>query len=272
MPDDTATAAGAAETAALVNELWLDYKSDGTSEARERLILHYSPLVKFVAGRVAAGLPQNIEQSDLVSYGIFGLIDAIDKFDLERGFKFETYAISRIKGAIIDELRSIDWVPRSIRAKARAIERAYSKLENELRRSPDDKEIAAELEMTEEELAQNLSQISFVGLVALDELLAAGSNNERGGSATVGDIIADRAFDPVEAFEVDEMKTLLADAINRMPDRERLVLTLYYYEGLTLSEIGKVLGVTESRVCQIHTKSILQLRSRLVEPASERVT
>jgi RNA polymerase sigma factor for flagellar operon FliA len=274
VPDDTATAteAGKAETAALVNELWLDYKRDGTLEARERLILHYSPLVKFVAGRVAAGLPQNIEQSDLVSYGIFGLIDAIDKFDLERGFKFETYAISRIKGAIIDELRSIDWVPRSIRAKARAIERAYSKLENELRRSPDDKEIAAELEMTEEELAQNLSQISFVGLVALDELLAAGNSNDRGGSATVGDTIADRAFDPVEAFEVDEMKTLLADAINRMPDRERLVLTLYYYEGLTLSEIGKVLGVTESRVCQIHTKSILQLRSRLVEPAGERVT
>ena len=248
MPDDTAVDTSAAETAALVNELWLDYKRDGTLEARDRLILHYSPLVKFVAGRVAAGLPQNIEQSDLVSYGIFGLIDAIDKFDLARGFKFETYAILRIKGAIIDELRSIDWVPRSIRAKARAIERAYSKLENELRRSPDDKEVAAELELTEEELAQNLSQISFVGLVALDELLTAGSNNDRGGSATIGDTIVDRAFDPVEAFEVDEMKTLLADAINRMPDRERLVLTLYYYEGLTLSEIGKVLGVTESRV------------------------
>ncbi len=119
-----------------IDELWTDYKSNGTAHARERLILHYSPLVKFVAGRVAAGLPQNIEQSDLVSYGIFGLIDAIDKFDPGRGFKFETYAISRIKGAIIDELRSIDWVPRSVRAKARAIERAYSKLENELRRTP----------------------------------------------------------------------------------------------------------------------------------------
>jgi RNA polymerase sigma factor for flagellar operon FliA len=248
--------------------LWTDYKSNNTSEARERLILHYSPLVKFVAGRVAAGLPQSIEQSDLVSYGIFGLIDAIDKFDPGRGFKFETYAISRIKGAIIDELRSIDWVPRSVRARARAIERAYSKLENELRRSPEDEEVAAELEMTKDELANALSQISLTGLVALDELLQA-SSSERGGNATVSDTIADGTHDPVAAYEVDEMKTLLADAINRMPDRERLVLTLYYYEGLTLAEIGTILGVTESRVCQIHTKSILQLRGRMTDPDRE---
>jgi RNA polymerase sigma factor for flagellar operon FliA len=254
-------------TAALVAELWGDYKEHGTHLARERLILHYSPLVKFVAGRVASGLPQNIEQSDLVSYGIFGLIDAIDKFDPARGFKFETYAISRIKGAIIDELRSIDWVPRSVRAKARAVERAYSKLENELRRSPEDKEVAAELEMSEDELNHLLSQVSFTGLVALDELLGRQQANDGGGSATVGDTIADRAHDPVEMFEVDEMKHLLADAINRMPDRERFVLTLYYYEAFTLAEIGGLLGVTESRVCQIHTKAILQLRSRLAEPA-----
>ncbi len=260
--------AAAEEAAAAVAELWRDYKDGNTKEARERLILHYSPLVKFVAGRVAAGLPQNIEQADLVSYGIFGLIDAIDKFDPARGFKFETYAISRIKGAIIDELRSIDWVPRSVRSKARSIERAYSKLENELRRTPDDTEVASELGMSEGELAQTLSQISFVGLVALDELLSVGG--DRTGSATVGDTVSDRAHDPVAAFEVDEMKHVLADAINRMPDRERLVLTLYYYEGLTLSEIGDVLGVTESRVCQIHTKAILQLRSRLIEPERER--
>jgi RNA polymerase sigma factor for flagellar operon FliA len=251
-----------------INELWTEYKSGAAPSVRERLILHYSPLVKFVAGRVAAGLPQNIEQTDLVSYGIFGLIDAIDKFDPGRGFKFETYAISRIKGAIIDELRSIDWVPRSVRAKARAIERAFSKLENELRRSPEDSEVAAELDMSEAELAHTLSQISFTGLVALDELLAA-SSSDRSGSATIGDTIADRQHDPVEAFETDEMKHLLADAINRMPDRERLVLTLYYYEGLTLAEIGAILGVTESRVCQIHTKAILQLRGRLTEPDRE---
>ena len=250
----------------VVAELWREYKAEGTKDARERLILHYSPLVKFVAGRVAAGLPQSIDQADLVSYGIFGLIDAIDKFDLKRGFKFETYAISRIKGSIIDELRAIDWVPRSVRAKARAIERAYSKLENEQKRTPGDREVAAEMGISDDELAQVLSQISFVGLVALDELLAVGSGGERAGMTTVGDMVADRGHDPVEAFEVDEMKHLLADAINRMPDRERLVLTLYYYEGLTLSEIGEVLGVTESRICQIHTKAILQLRARLGEP------
>jgi RNA polymerase sigma factor for flagellar operon FliA len=264
VPDDATTVSDATDAAEVVAALWREYKSDGTPDARERLIIHYSPLVKFVAGRVAAGLPQNIEQADLVSYGIFGLIDAIDKFEPARGFKFETYAISRIKGAIIDELRSIDWVPRSVRSKARSIERAYSKLENELKRTPGDSEVAQELGLSEPELAQNLSQISFVGLVALDELLA---SSEKGTSGTtLGETIADRANDPVAAFEVDEMKHVLADAINRMPDRERLVLTLYYYEGLTLAEIGDVLGVTESRVCQIHTKAILQLRSRFVEP------
>ena len=263
MPDDVSTVSAKADAAEVVAALWHDYKEGGTADARERLILHYSPLVKFVAGRVAAGLPQNIEQADLVSYGIFGLIDAIDKFDPGRGFKFETYAISRIKGAIIDELRSIDWVPRSVRSKARSIERAYSKLENELLRTPEESEVASELGVTEGELAQTLSQISFVGLVALDELLSA---SDRGGNTTVGDTVADKVNDPVAAFEVDEMKHVLADAINRMPDRERLVLTLYYYEGLTLAEIGEVLGVTESRVCQIHTKAILQLRSRMTEP------
>ena len=177
MPDDANAA---------IAELWSEYKANDTRDARERLIIHYAPLVKFVAGRVAAGLPQSIEQSDLVSYGIFGLIDAIDKFDPGRGFKFETYAISRIKGAIIDELRSIDWVPRSVRAKARSIERAISKLENELKRSPEDAEVAAELDMSEGELAGVLSQISFTGLVALDDLLAA-SGSDRSTVTTVAD-------------------------------------------------------------------------------------
>jgi RNA polymerase sigma factor FliA len=151
----------------------------------------------------------------------------------------------------------------------RAIERAYSKLENELRRTPDDSELAHELGMTEGELARALSEISFVGLVALDEILAAGG--ERPGQAMAGDPSTDRLHDPVEAFEVDEMKELLTDAVDRVPEREQLVLTLYYYEGLTLSEIGDVLGVTESRACQIHTKAILQLRARLGEPEEGRV-
>jgi RNA polymerase sigma factor for flagellar operon FliA len=248
-----------------VEGLWASYKDAGLRETRDQLILHYSPLVKYVAGRVAVGLPQNVEQSDLVSYGIFGLIDAIDKFDPARGFKFETYAIARIKGAILDELRSIDWVPRSVRAKARAIEKAYGKLESQLHRTPTDKELGVELEMSDDQLQTTLNQISFIGLVALDEMLAGG---DRGDSMTLGDTVADSGEGPVGAYEVEEMRHILADAINRMPEREKVVLTLYYYEGLTLAEIGSVLGVTESRVCQIHTKAVLQLRSRMA--ASER--
>lgn len=254
-----------AEASADVERLWAAYKGDATRDVRDQLILHYSPLVKYVAGRVAVGLPQNVEQADLVSYGIFGLIDAIEKFDPGRGFKFETYAIARIKGAILDELRSIDWVPRSVRAKARAIEKAYAKLEGELHRTPSDAELAVELDMSDNQLQTTLGQISFIGLAALDEMLSSG---ERGDSMTLGDTVADSDPGPVAAFEVEEMRQILAEAINRMPEREKIVLTLYYYEALTLAEIGQVLGVTESRVCQIHTKAVLQLRSRLA--ASER--
>ena len=245
-----------------IEKLWSDYKQRATREVRDQLIVHYSPLVKYVAGRVAVGLPQNVEQSDLVSYGIFGLIDAIDKFDPARGFKFETYAIARIKGAILDELRSIDWVPRSVRAKARALEKAYAKLEAQHHRTPSDEELARELDITDEQLQTTLSQISFVGLVALDEMLSVGG--ERGESISLGDTIADSGEGPVAAYEVEEMRHILAEAINRMGEREKIVLTLYYYEGLTLAEIGQVLGVTESRVCQIHTKAVLQLRSRIL--------
>src|SRR3954451_121791 len=248
-----------------IQQLWADYKASGSRDARDRLIVHYSPLVKYVAGRVSVGLPQNIEQADLVSYGIFGLIDAIEKFDPDRNIKFETYAIARIKGAIIDELRSIDWVPRSVRAKSRSVEKAYAKLEAALLRTPTDAEVAAEMGISETELHTIFNQISFVGLVALDEMLS-GSGGERGESTTLGETIPDKREGPVAAFEVDEMKQILATAINRLGDREKIVLTLYYYEGLTLAEIGDVLGVPESRVCQIHTKAVLQLRSRMIEP------
>jgi RNA polymerase sigma factor FliA len=250
-----------------IDRLWTQYKESSDREMRDQLIVHYSPLVKYVAGRVAVGLPQNVEQSDLVSYGIFGLIDAIEKFDLARGYKFETYAIARIKGAILDELRSIDWVPRSVRAKARSLEKAYAKLESELHRTPTDDELATELDINDEQLQTMLSQISFVGLVALDEMLSVGG--DRGESLTLGDTIADGGEGPVQAYEVEEMRHILAEAINRMPEREKIVLTLYYYEGLTLAEIGQVLGVTESRVCQIHTKAVLQLRSKILAQERE---
>ena len=246
----------------ILDQLWADFKESGDRYLRDRLIVHYAPLVKYVAGRVSAGLPHSIEQADLVSYGIFGLIDAIDKFDVSRNVKFETYAITRIKGAIIDELRSIDWIPRTVRAKARSVEMAYAKLASELLRTPNDAEVAVELGLSEADLQQVFNEISFVGLVALDEVLSSG-HGERSEATTLGETIPDLGEGPVAAFEVEEMRRLLASAIGRLGDRERAVLGLYYYEGLTLAQIGDIFGVTESRVCQIHTKAVLQLRARM---------
>jgi RNA polymerase sigma factor FliA len=241
-------------------ELWAIYKETASPVSRDRLILHYSALVRYVASRVSVGLPQNVEQSDLVSYGIFGLIDAIDKFEMDRGIKFETYAIRRIRGAIIDELRSIDWVPRSVRAKARAVETAFGSLEADLGRAPTDAEMAKALEMSESDLQGIFAQVSFVGVVALDDVYNRG---ERGETTTLADTIADKNEGPSSLYESEELRQALASAINRMPEREKIVLTLYYYEGLTLADIGEVLGVTESRVCQIHTRAVLQLRGKL---------
>jgi RNA polymerase sigma factor for flagellar operon FliA len=249
---------------AAMAELWREFKGSGDQRLRERLILHYSPLVKYVAGRVGVGLPPNIEQADLVSYGIFGLIDAIEKFDISRAIKFETYAISRIKGAIIDELRAIDWIPRSVRYKAREVEKAYAALESKLHRTPNEAEVAEQLGISLDDLHTIFSQVSFVNVIALDELLSVGG--ERGDKTSLVDTLEDtKAEDPVQAFETEETKYLLAKAINTLPEREKIVVTLYYYEGLTLAEIGQVLGVTESRICQMHTKAVLQLRGKLAD-------
>jgi RNA polymerase sigma factor for flagellar operon FliA len=256
------------DDASETERLWADYKRTRDQDLRDKLIIQYSPLVKYVAGRVGVGLPRNVEQSDLVSFGVFGLIDAIEKFDPARGYKFETYAIARIKGAILDELRSIDWVPRSVRSKARTLERAMGKLEAEHHRAPTDDEVADEMGITPKQLQTMLSQISFVGVAALDEMLSGG---ERGESVTLGDTVADSGDGPMGVYEVEEMRQILAESINRMPEREKIVLTLYYYEGLTLAEIGRVLGVTESRVCQVHTKAVLQLRSRITATEREPV-
>jgi RNA polymerase sigma factor FliA len=247
-----------------LNAAWRNYKNDESPEARDRLILHYSPLVKYVAGRVAVGLPANIEQADLVSYGIFGLIDAINKYDIDRNIKFETYAISRIRGAIIDELRAIDWVPRSVRFKAREVEKAYTSLENKLKRPPSDQEIAQELGVSDDELSHIYSQLSTISLVALDQLLAV--DGEKGDRLSLVETLEDtKATSPTEAFESEEMKGILGEAINKLPEREKIVVTLYYYEGLTLAQIGKVLHVTESRISQMHTKAVLALRGKIVQ-------
>ncbi len=245
-----------------LDELWRRFKTTADPKAREGLILHFSPLVKFVAGRVGAGLPSSVDRSDLISDGIFGLIDAIDKYDIDRGVKFETYAINRIRGAILDELRALDWAPRSLRARARELERSHSELEHKFQRSPSEEELAEHMEIPISDLQDTMAEVSAAGLVALDELLAPGRDK-----TTVGELLPDpKGVDPEAAFQEEEVKRVLADAINRLPERERLVLTLYYYEGLTLAEIGEVLGVTESRVCQIHTKSVMSLRHRMIEP------
>ena len=245
-----------------LKDLWRRYKADGDPRARERLVLAYAPLVKYVAGRMASGLPSHVEEADLISYGLIGLISAIERFEPERGIKFETFAITRIKGSIIDELRSLDWVPRSVRARAREIERANAKLEHELQRAPTDQEIADRLELSLDEFQDSLLRISNSSVVALDELWTV--SDASGDQVSLLDTIHDpQAVDPAGELDATEMKDRLADAIARLPEREKLVVALYYYENLTLREIGEVLGVTESRVSQLHTKAVLRLKSRL---------
>jgi RNA polymerase sigma factor FliA len=248
---------------------WHAYKRAGQRSARDELILHYAPLVHVVAGRLAAGAPSHVDRADLVSYGVFGLIDAIDKFDPDRGHRFETYAIARIKGHIVDELRSYDWVPRSVRAKARTIEGAFRSLESELHRAPTDRELATALGMSDHELQRALSQVSLVNLVTFDAALGAAVDG--GQALTVGEVLVAPDEGPGHQVELDELRDALAAAIDRLSHRERDVVALYYHDGLTLAEIGEVLGVTESRACQIHGKAVSQLRRRLAATEREPV-
>jgi len=211
---------------------------------------------------MGSGLPAHVEEADLISYGLGGLISAIERFDLTREIKFETYAITRIRGAIIDELRTLDWVPRSVRARARQLERANMRLEARFQRAPTDDEMATELEITVEEFQESLLQISNSTIVALDELWNVSDSS--GDQVSLLDTLPDRgAPDPQLLVDESELRDRIADAIAALPEREKLVVALYYYENLTLREIGEVLGVTESRVSQLHTKAVLRLRSKL---------
>ena len=241
--------------------LWQDYRRTHDQALRDRLILTYAPLVKFVAGRLGATLPAHVDEQDLASYGLLGLIGAIERFDPDREIKFETYAISRIKGAIIDELRSLDWVPRSVRSRARQIERSIAELEAKLGRAPTDEEIAGKLGVSPEELDDDLFQISRTSIAALDELWTVSA---AGDQVSLIDTIEDTSGpSPTAALDETELREAMADAIAGLPEREKIVITLYYYEELTLREIGEVLGVTESRVSQLHTKAVLRLKARL---------
>ncbi|GDY30605.1 FliA/WhiG family RNA polymerase sigma factor [Gandjariella thermophila] len=249
------------EVEAGIVALWRSYGETGSQALRDRLVLHYAPLVKYVAGRVGTGLPSHVDVADLVQSGIFGLVDAIEKFEPERGLKFETYAMQRIRGAILDDLRSQDWVPRSVRSRARDVERALERLGARLQRTPTDAEVAAELGIGIEELREVYAQLQLTSVAALDELIAAGRGN-----ASLAETLPDHhAEDPVATLVDQDSRRQLADAIARLTERDRIVVTLYYFENLTLAEIGRVLGVTESRVCQLHTRAVLRLRAKLME-------
>jgi RNA polymerase sigma factor for flagellar operon FliA len=243
-----------------VRALWHRWVAERAPADRERLILAYAPLVKYVAGRLSVGISATVDLGDLISYGIFGLIDAIERYDPERGPRFESYALRRIKGAIIDELRAVDWVPRAVREHARVVQTALAELEVRLRRTPTDEELAAHLQITMSRLGELLDQISLTSLIALDELFVVSDGRHRALAETLHD---PHAVDPQRRMEHRELRAALAAAIDRLSERDRTVIVLYYLEGMTLSQIGDVLRVTESRVSQMHTRAVLALRAKL---------
>ncbi|WP_319561854.1 RNA polymerase sigma factor WhiG [Marispirochaeta sp.] len=242
-------------------ELWALYKKNRDPKIRDAFVKQYAPLVKYVAGKVAMGMPHNVEFDDLVGFGVFGLIDAISKFDPEKHVKFKTYAVTRIRGAIFDELRSIDWVPRSVRQKAREIEDTVQRLEASLGRSASDQEVAAEMGMEIEEYHRAMLKISGTSIMSLNDVWYSGEENDK--ISIVDSIESPQSLNPDIIVEKEEIKKVIIEAINELPEKEKKVLVLYYYEDLTLKEIGKVLEVTESRISQLHTKAIMRLRAKL---------
>lgn len=242
-------------------ELWELYRKTQDPKIRDMFVKQYAPLVKYVAGKVAVGMPHNVDFDDLVGFGVFGLIDAINKFDPNKHVKFKTYAVTRIRGAIFDELRSIDWVPRSVRQKSREIEETIHSLEASLGRSASDSEIASELGMDEDEFQKTMVKISGTSILSLNDVWYTSDENDR--ISIVDSIESPRSLNPDNIVEKEEIKRVIVQAINELPEKEKKVLVLYYYEDLTLKEIGKVLEVTESRISQLHTKAILRLRSKL---------
>jgi RNA polymerase sigma factor for flagellar operon FliA len=243
------------------NNLWRTYRKTADPAIRERLVKQYAPLVKYVAGKVAAGMPATVEFDDLVGYGVFGLFDAIEKFDPDKYVKFKTYAVTRIRGAIFDELRSIDWVPRSVRQRTREIEDAVRKIEAAQGRAASDEEIAQFLGLTTKELERSMVKISSTSILSLNDVWYSGEDSDK---ISIGDSIeSPLSMNPDIVVEKDEIRRVVVQAIKDLPEKEQKVLILYYYEDLTLKEIGKVLSVTESRVSQLHTRAIIRLRAKL---------
>ena len=242
-------------------ELWKNYRKTRNPEIRDYFVKQYAPLVKYVAGKVAIGMPNNVEFDDLVGFGVFGLFDAIEKYDPAKHVKFKTYAVTRIRGSIFDELRSIDWVPRSVRQKSREVEDTIRSLEARLGRAASDEEIADELGMDVEDFQSLVLKISGTSVLSLNDVWYSGEEDDK--ISIVESIESPGSLNPDTIVERDEIKRVIVDAISELPDKEKKVLILYYYEDLTLKEIGHVLGVTESRISQLHTKAIMRLRSRL---------
>jgi len=245
-----------------LDPIWSQYSATHDPKIKEKIVIKYINLVKFVAGRLMISLPPSVEVDDLESAGIMGLIDAIDRFDTKYGVKFESYAIPRIKGAMLDELRKLDWIPRSVRSKTRELEKVITQIENEKGRPATDEEISERLNITLEEYFDLLRDVSSVSLLSLDNMIF----NEEGSKGELHEVIEDKSEgEPDEAINRDELKELIIRAIDDLPETERLVIALYYYEELTLKEIGQVLQLSESRISQIHTKTILSLRGKLKE-------
>jgi len=268
-------AAAAAEEAAIQKEIAEELKKDAektsrlvkeelspVSAPRERVVREYAPLIKYIAQKIASRLPANIELDDLMSSGVIGLMDAIDKYDPSRDNKFKTYAEFRIRGAILDELRAQDWVPRSVREKAKLLERAYTRIEQEKGRQATDEEICQELNVSQSEFHELLNQVRSISLLSFDDI----SNFSKADKRTLHGLAengSSRAPNPLSEINVATIKKLISEAIHDLPEKQRLVLSLYYYEDLNLKEIGQVLDVTESRVSQLHTQAILKLKGRL---------
>jgi RNA polymerase sigma factor for flagellar operon FliA len=239
--------------------LWQKYTSKPDPATREKLIMEYLPLVKYVVGRMAVTLPPTVDSEDLMGYGVMGLIAAIERFNPERGFKFETFAVSRIRGAIIDELRSQDWLPRSVRQKAKEMEATIRQVEHQLGRTATDEELATAMGIKVDDLPRSLSEI-VAPVLSLDDLVSMGDEGQK---LSWLDTLPDDRVGPAAAFDQEEMVEILGQAIEALPERERLLITLYYHEGLTLKEIGQVLSVTESRVCQLHSQAVGRLRTKI---------
>ena len=243
------------------DDLWEEFKKTKSPSIREKFIRQYMPLVKYVAGKVAVGMPSNVEFDDLVGYGQFGLLDAINKYDTSKNVKFKTYAVTRIRGAIFDELRQIDWVPRSVRQKSREIEDAIASLESRLGRTASNAEIAEALNMTEEDYNRTVMKVSGTSILSLNDVWYAGDDND---NMSIGNNIeAPSSLNPDIMAEREAVKKVIAEAINELPEKEKMVIVLYYHEDLTFKEIGEVLEVSESRISQLHTKANLRLRAKL---------